>query len=141
MGTPLPEIITERGIECPICPEITTPFPDGPTPLNPIMTFEGWSEGDLWNESYRPKLEAGAELLQMFDPCRYVLEDTPIGWAWFNDPGFADIRIITINPFVGAFFTATPAIHCQITHNNRLISPVGNITFGGTVKLTWGEIV
>lgn len=141
MGTPLPEIITERGIECPICPETGSPFPGGPTPKNPVMTFAGFSHGDLWLDIYDKELQAGMEVIQQVDPCVYVGLSTRFAWIWSNEGGLAQPIIHLLDsPFSSAFFSIG-AILCKVQYTNQIIDPADVIAFDGQVHLTWGDII
>ncbi len=141
MGTPLPEIITKHGIECPTCLESSGPFPDGPTPLNPIMSIEGWSPGFEFIEAYRSELDGGVELLQQPAPCLWQGFTGFLGWFLDFRVGQGNLGILLFDPPNTFAFSVLAGFPCQVSYPNDLILPLGNIAFGGPVQITWGEII
>lgn len=141
MGTPLEDIKTERGVECSICLESGGPFPDGPTPKNPLMTLSGYSEGDLWDEAFRREIEAGLVITQDANPCHFSGFSESFAWVWNNDSGFSDVRIITLDPLGNPAFVATPGALCQVDLPDQNNLPANTVAFGGIAHLTWGEVV
>lgn len=141
MGTPLSPIITERGVECPVCPETSGPFPDGPTPANPIMTITDWQEGSLWDEKFRTEIEAGIEMAQGANPCQLGGFSKNLFWVWNNSAGFADVRVFENIAPSSQVFVAVPAPLCQVEYPDNNQQGPNHIAFGGTAKLTWGEIL
>ena len=141
MGTPLPEIITLPGIECSVCPESGGPFPDGPTPLNPVMIFSDFSHGDLWDDAFDPELQAGQEVQQSIIPCGWAALSANFTWFFRFDQSVPIVSIIkTSAPLESPFTTADP-LFCQVQYQNAIVLPAGVIAFGGVVSITWGDIV
>lgn len=137
MGTPLPEIITEPGIECAFCPETGQPFLGGPTPKNPRMSYTGFSHGALWLDAYEDELTTEQELLQIFPGCGWLFTGEFFTWFWDWSAGFADVRLNrVVPPFDLAFFNA-PGILCLVEYPNLLVAPAGVIAFDGKVNLYW----
>lgn len=137
MGTPLPPIDTEPGIECSICPETGQPFLGGPTPLNPRMTFTDFSQGDLWLAAYEPELTSEHELLQIVGGCGWLFTGTFFTWFWDWSPGFADVRLNLISNPAELAFAHVAGLICQVEYANQLVGPVGVIAFDGKVNLNW----
>lgn len=137
MGTPLPPIDTEPGIECLICPETGQPFLGGPTPLNPRMSFTDFSQGALWLAAYEDELTTEQELLQLPGGCGWLFVGTFFTWFWDWSAGFADIRLNLItNPAELAFFHA-PGLICKVEYANLLVAAPGVIAFDGKCNLYW----
>lgn len=140
MGTPLEEIITTEGVECSECPAATTPFPNGPTPFNPVMSITGYSDGFKWLEVYRREIEAGQELQQQPAPCLWIGTSPRFTWtlSFVGGTVRVGIQLTTGGPnFV--FLNITGGL-CQDIFVNDLFIPAGNIAFDGFVHITWGDL-
>jgi hypothetical protein len=141
MGTPLPKIPTEQGLECDVCPESGGPFPGGPTPKSVIMVFTDFSEGDLWLDVYRKELNAGLEVFQSGLPCGWVASSENFDWFFRFDGGSAIVSIFRpVGPPEFAF-TVAGGVPCQVGYDSDIVAPTGVIAFGGRVDLTWEAII
>lgn len=137
MGTRLPEIITEPGVECAFCPESGQPFLGGPTPKNPRMSFTNFSQGALWLAAYEDELTTEQELLQNGAGCGWFTTTDNFTWEWSYLIGFPQIRILLTAPPNSLAFAHVPGVLCLVEYANLLVAPAGVIAFDGQANLNW----
>lgn len=138
MGTPIIPIDVLPGVMCDRC------WGTGGsigliTPGNCSVAFNGWGEGNLWNEMYRAQLSTPQELIQnVGTPCLFSGVSADLNWWVSFHAGGTYGAVFPIAPLIGICFIGDHATQCEVNILNDVGDIPNAVVFGGNLQMSFG---